>query len=104
MSVGTDHIDNRECKKRGVFVVNTPDIASDSAADLTVALVLMTTRRLVEGKKKTYHWTGPQAPVARVEMYTKCRTAIIARLLYFNLCLSTMSDSLSCSFTNNNVG
>ena len=52
MSVGTDHIDNRECKKRGVFVVNTPDIASDSAADLTVALVLMTTRRLVEGKKK----------------------------------------------------
>ena len=65
MSVGTDHIDNRECKKRGVFVVNTPDIASDSAADLTVALVLMTTRRLVEGKKKTYHWTGPQALVAR---------------------------------------
>ena len=52
MSVGTDHIDNRECKKRGVFVANTPDIASDSAADLTVALVLMTTRRLVEGKTR----------------------------------------------------
>lgn len=49
MSVGTDHIDLKECKKRGVFVSNTPDIASDSAADLTVALVLMTTRRLVEG-------------------------------------------------------
>ena len=60
MSVGTDHIDNRECKKRGVFVVNTPDIASDSAADLTVALVLMTTRRLVEGVDavRTGEWSS----------------------------------------------
>lgn len=49
MSVGTDHVDTRECKKRGIFVSNTPDIASDSASDLTVALVLMTTRRLLEG-------------------------------------------------------
>ena len=29
----------------------------------------------------------------------KCRTAIIAMFLYFNLCLSVNLDSLSCSFT-----
>jgi hypothetical protein len=29
----------------------------------------------------------------------KCRTAIKALFLYFNLCLSVMLDSLSCSFT-----
>jgi len=29
----------------------------------------------------------------------KCRTAIKGLLLYFNLCLSLVLDSLSCSFT-----
>jgi len=29
----------------------------------------------------------------------RCRTAIKALFLYFNLCLSVMFDSLSCSFT-----
>lgn len=49
MSVGKDHINERECQRRGIVVANTPDVASDSAADLTVALILITTRRLVEG-------------------------------------------------------
>ena len=50
MSVGTDHMDVKECKKRGVFVSWTPDVASDSAAELSVALTLITTRRIAEGK------------------------------------------------------
>lgn len=50
MSVGKDHINERECQRRGIVVANTPDVASDSAADLSVALILMTTRRLVEGE------------------------------------------------------
>lgn len=49
MSVGKDHINERECQRRGIVVANTPDVASDSAADLSVALILMATRRLVEG-------------------------------------------------------
>ncbi|KAK3105019.1 hypothetical protein FSP39_015307 [Pinctada imbricata] len=49
MSVGKDHIDLIECSRRGVYVANTSDIAADSAADLAVALVLMATRRVIEG-------------------------------------------------------
>jgi lactate dehydrogenase-like 2-hydroxyacid dehydrogenase len=49
MSVGNDHVDVLECKRRQVFVATTPDVASDSAAELSVALLLMTTRRLAEG-------------------------------------------------------
>ncbi|KAK6175699.1 hypothetical protein SNE40_014100 [Patella caerulea] len=49
MSVGQHHIDLEECKRRGIQVTNTPDVASDSAAELTVALLLLTTRRLLEG-------------------------------------------------------
>ena len=50
MSVGTDHIDVLECKRRDIYVATTPDIASDSAAELTVALILMVTRRIPEGR------------------------------------------------------
>ena len=32
-------------------------------------------------------------------MTVKCRTAIKTMFLYFNLCLSVMLDSFSCSFT-----
>ena len=51
MSVGTDHIDVRKCEDRNIFVARTPDVASDSAAELTVALILITIRRLGEGNK-----------------------------------------------------
>ncbi|XP_053378838.1 glyoxylate reductase/hydroxypyruvate reductase-like [Mercenaria mercenaria] len=49
MSVGNDHINIPECKQRRICVATTPDVASDSAAELSVALLLITTRRLAEG-------------------------------------------------------
>ncbi|KAL5014074.1 hypothetical protein ScPMuIL_008344 [Solemya velum] len=63
MSVGRDHISVQECESRDIYVANTPDVASDSAADLTVALLLMTTRRLVEGLEavRAGEW-GPWKP------------------------------------------
>ena len=49
MSVGTDHIDQRKCEERNIYVARTPDVASDSAAELTIALILITVRRIAEG-------------------------------------------------------
>lgn len=64
MSVGNDHIDLHECKKRHIYVATTPDVASDSAAELTVALLLMTTRRLAEGLAAIKAGTaGPWKPM-----------------------------------------
>jgi hypothetical protein len=37
--------------------------------------------------------------VADSTVTVKCRTAIKSLFLYFNICLSVMLDSLSCSFT-----
>lgn len=48
MSVGYDHIDHEECKKRNIVVTNTPDVSSDSVAELTVALALAAGRRIVD--------------------------------------------------------
>ncbi|MED4871311.1 D-glycerate dehydrogenase [Geobacillus stearothermophilus] len=61
MGVGYDNIDVPAATKRGVLVCNTPDVLTDTTADLTFALLLATARRLVkaaeflkEGKWKSW--------------------------------------------------
>ncbi|KAM7394214.1 hypothetical protein PAMP_021027 [Pampus punctatissimus] len=48
MSVGFDHLTLEELKKRGIRVGYTPDVLTDAVAELTVALLLTTSRRLIE--------------------------------------------------------
>ncbi|CAJ1052157.1 hypothetical protein F7725_005488%2C partial [Xyrichtys novacula] len=48
MSVGFDHLNLEELKKRGIRVGYTPDVLTDAVAELTVALLLATSRRLIE--------------------------------------------------------
>lgn len=50
MSVGYDHIDVKECARRNVKVGYTPGILTSATAELTVALLLATSRRLKEGR------------------------------------------------------
>lgn len=49
LSVGFDHMALDEIKKRGIRVGYTPDVLTDATAELTVALLLATARRLPEG-------------------------------------------------------
>lgn len=48
MSVGYDHLLLDEIKKRNIRIGYTPDILTDATAELTVALLLATSRRLLE--------------------------------------------------------
>ncbi|XP_067885019.1 glyoxylate reductase/hydroxypyruvate reductase-like [Heterodontus francisci] len=48
MSVGFDHLSLKEIKKRGIRVGYTPDVLTNATAELTVALLLATARRLME--------------------------------------------------------
>jgi glyoxylate reductase len=48
MGVGFDNIDVRAATKRSIAVCNTPDVLTDTTADLTFALLLATARRMVE--------------------------------------------------------
>jgi len=50
MSVGYEHLDMAECDKRNIVVGYTPDVLTDATAELTVALLLATSRRLMPGK------------------------------------------------------
>lgn len=55
ISVGYDHIDIEECRKRGVRIGYTPDVLTDATAELTVALLLATARRLFEANREVYN-------------------------------------------------
>ncbi|KAK7097407.1 hypothetical protein V1264_004393 [Littorina saxatilis] len=48
MSVGYDHVDLQACAERGVKVGFTPNVLTNAVAELTVALLLATSRRLKE--------------------------------------------------------
>lgn len=51
VAVGYNNIDVAACKNRNVLVTNTPGVLTDATADIAMALILMTTRRLSEGER-----------------------------------------------------
>lgn len=51
VAVGYDNVDLEAAERRGVIVTNTPGVLDDATADLTLALILATTRRIVEGDR-----------------------------------------------------
>ncbi|HEX5592073.1 MAG TPA: D-glycerate dehydrogenase [Solirubrobacterales bacterium] len=51
VAVGFDNVDIAAATRRGVIVTNTPGVLDDATADLTMALILAATRRVVEGDR-----------------------------------------------------
>ncbi|MFE4082553.1 2-hydroxyacid dehydrogenase [Paenarthrobacter sp. YIM B13468] len=65
VAVGFDNIDVEAAARRGVIVTNTPGVLDEATADLTLALVLSTARRVVEADRfvrtgRPWIW-GPQS-------------------------------------------
>ena len=48
LAVGFDNIDTETATKQGIAVCNTPDVLTDTTADLAFALLMATARRIVE--------------------------------------------------------
>lgn len=48
--VGYDNVDVAACHARGIHVSNTPDVLTDATADLAMALLLATVRRLPQAE------------------------------------------------------
>lgn len=49
--VGYDGVPLDYCRQRGIRVTNTPDVLTEDVADVALALVLMTSRRLIEANR-----------------------------------------------------
>ena len=58
MSVGFDHIDVDAAFARGISVTNTPGVLTETTADLAFALLMATSRRLIEANRAISkgHW------------------------------------------------
>ena len=59
-AVGYNNIDLPAASRRGIVVSNTPDVLTDATADLTWALLLAISRRVIEGDAwvRTGTWPG----------------------------------------------
>ena len=57
---GVDNIDVTSALRRGITVTNTPGVLTEDTADMTMALILSTARRLAEGACviPDGHWAG----------------------------------------------
>ena len=57
---GVDHIDVTAANERGIAVTNTPGVLTEDTADLTMALIMAVSRRIVEGANvvQAGHFTG----------------------------------------------
>ncbi|KAA0597767.1 glyoxylate reductase [Azospirillum lipoferum] len=57
---GVDHIDLKAARERGIIVTNTPGVLTEDTADMTMALLLATARRVAEGERlvRSGQWTG----------------------------------------------
>ena len=57
---GVDNIDVTSALRRGITVTNTPGVLADDTADMTMALIMAVSRRIVEGSKivPSGEWTG----------------------------------------------
>ncbi len=51
-AVGYNNIDIDAARELGITVTNTPGVLTEATADLTIALILTVTRRLVEGDRE----------------------------------------------------
>lgn len=60
VGAGTDHVDLAAAHRAGLVVTNTPGVLTDDTADVALALVLMTMRRLGEGERlvRAGAWPG----------------------------------------------
>jgi glyoxylate reductase len=63
-AVGFDNVDVAACSRRGVMVSNTPDVLTETTADMTWALLMAAARRVAEGDrflrtKQPWIW-GPE--------------------------------------------
>ena len=68
-AVGTDNVDLDAASERGIPVGNTPDVLTESTADLALALILGVSRRLVEGdayvRRGDWHTWEPELLLGR---------------------------------------
>ena len=82
MGIGVDRIDLAAAKARGVRVTNTPDVVTDDTADIAMALLLATERRLAEADRfvRRGDWLKGEHPFGRALRNRKLGIVALGRI------------------------
>ena len=75
--VGTDAVDLEHAKARGVRVTNTPDVLTDDVADMALALILATLRRICVGDRLVRDGRWGKATIPLATKFTGKRLGIL---------------------------
>ncbi len=75
--VGTDAVDLPHAQARGVRVTNTPDVLTDDVADMALALILATLRRICVGDRLVRAGEWGTAPIPLATKFTGKRLGIL---------------------------
>ncbi len=70
-STGIDHIDKKECEKRGIKVVNVPEYGSVTVAEYAFALMIALSRRITEADKAVKEGRFSPEGLTGVDLYGK---------------------------------
>jgi glyoxylate reductase len=99
MAVGYDNVDVPALTKRGVLLTNTPDVLTETTADVAWALLMAAARRVVEGQKTMeagqwgawhpFYMLGQDVFGATIGIVGAGRigTAVARRAKAFNMCV-----------------
>lgn len=96
-AAGYNNIDINFAREKGIVVTNTPDVLTDSTADLTLALILACARRIPEGidlvrKKQFKGW----APKLLLGMELNNKTAGIIGMGRIGLAVAKRLNAFGC--------
>jgi len=86
MSVGYEHVDIEECKKRNLPIGFTPDVLTNATAELTMSLLLATSRRLNEGRYILSHtFSSPCHRPCGYFAITWCPSSVMSVVFFSNI-------------------
>ena len=75
--VGVDAIDLGYARGRGIRVTNTPDVLTEDVADMGIALLLATARRIVAGDAHVRSGAWPAGPMPLTTRFWGKRLGIV---------------------------
>ncbi len=82
MGIGVDRIDLAAARSRGVCVTNTPDVVTDDTADIAMALMLASERRIAEADRfvRRGEWRQGDHPFGRALRNRKVGIVALGRI------------------------
>ena len=97
MAVGYDHLDLPAIKERNIKVGYTPDVLTQATAELTLALLLATSRRLFEASEQLRRY---YSTVWKFRIFLLLRfsvKSILAKFVVSKIAILTFLESLNFS-------